>query len=897
MKAGGGLAMILLCCTLWPALTVTRAQQVASLYSQAADFIQNGQPGKAIALIEPHVQSAPRDIRALTLLGMALSADSQSEQARGWLLRALDVDPRYVPALRGLAIEEAHTRDFDSARKRLDLLLSLSPSDPVAHFTMAQIEFNARNFSSAAAHYEQSGDIALRDPANMILAYVHAGRAADAVKKGEQLVSKGYKSAELYNVLAQAYESSGKTKEAYEALRTASSIAPTDPVNYLDLIALCITHRNYDLALEIADISLKRAADSDQLHLQRGIVLAMKEQFADAQAAFETAMKLAPEKSAPPVALALIQMQMDRAPDAVSLLRSRVRAGHEDYLVLWFLGEALSRSGAAPQSEEAHEAIEALTRSVAFEPSAPQPRVLLAKLLAANGNLDGAATHLTRALELDPGNTSATYQLAQIWQRKGDAVRARQLFAKVSQAKAEEREQFTRGGIQHLIRLQDSAEKSPADEDYRRGLAFDRSGQTDNAIASFEQALRRKPDMTLARYQLAGCCRKRGDFEGELRLLEAVVRRLPEFAEARLNFGLALQRAQRGVEAIDQLRAAVRLAPKDPRSLLALGTALSESDPNEATRFLKQAVEVKPDLNEGRYNLALALAKAGDNAGAIAEFEAVIKLNSEHTGAHRGLGLTLMHEEKLEQALHHVQRAVALSATDAEAWNNLGLVYMRRLAFAEAINAFQRATAANPSLIKAHFNLAQALTRAGRSDEAQRANQRGAELTEQQRGLGRAMILVQAAHQEVTAGNSIAKLREAIKESTSLADAHAELAKAIVASGGDLNEAVREWRQVLNLDPERAEAHFGIGLALLKSDKAVAADEFSAASQMAPCRVEVMRALGRLALERSDFETAIRELNRTLAWDPTDSESRKLLEQAMKLMPASPSSTPHNADR
>jgi cytochrome c-type biogenesis protein CcmH/NrfG len=142
---------------------------------------------------------------------------------------------------------------------------------------------------------------------------------------------------------------------------------------------------------------------------------------------------------------------MDRPSEAVTVLRKRTGID-ADYLALWFLGEALNRAGLAEGSPEEKEAVDALTRSVQLKPNVPQSRILLAKLLARRGALDLAEEHLTRALEIDAGNVNATYQLAQICQRRGDIARARDLFAKVSKAKAEDREQFTRGGIQHIIR-------------------------------------------------------------------------------------------------------------------------------------------------------------------------------------------------------------------------------------------------------------------------------------------------------------------------------------------------------------------------------------------------------------------------------------------------------------
>jgi tetratricopeptide (TPR) repeat protein len=497
------------------------AASSGSIYEQAAVLIQRGEIKSAIALLEPRLREAPTDLKALTLMGMAASAENRREQANRYFRQALQADPKFAPALKNLAINELAANETAAAKRHFEELLRLTPGDPLAHLALGDISFAAKNFPAAALHYEQSGELYREAPAsllnfgqalislhkpqkaavilegmperadardhfragtllanlgqyraaarefqrsrgegvdaydagyNLTLAYVKAGDAAAAERTGEDLIAQGYKRAELYNLLARAYESEGKIKNAYDALRTATVIDPADPANYVELTALCLKHNNFDLALEIVDIGLQRAPTSDRLHVQRGVVLAMKEQFAGARSEFEAAIKLAPERGLPYVALGLILMQMDQTADAVKVLRARTAAARDDYLALWFLGEALNRSGALPGTPENDEALKALTRSVELNPQVVQSRVLLAKLLARRGDFDGAAVHLVRALALDPENVTAMYQLAQVYQKKGDSLRAKELFAKVSKAKAEDREQFTRSGFQHIIR-------------------------------------------------------------------------------------------------------------------------------------------------------------------------------------------------------------------------------------------------------------------------------------------------------------------------------------------------------------------------------------------------------------------------------------------------------------
>ncbi len=287
---------------------------------------------------------------------------------------------------------------------------------------------------------------------NLVLARVKSEEYLNAINEGENLVANGYRKAELYNLLSEAYEKSGDTKRAYDSLRTATKLEPSGEANYIDLINLCVEHKNYDLGLEIAAVGLTHLPTSERIHVQRGVVFAMKEQFEEAEKEFEIAEKLAPKRSLPYVALALLWLQMNRSADAVAKLRKRVHEFPGDYLSLWYLGEALNRSGTTPGSPEQKEAIAALQRSVQLSPDISQSHELLGKFLNREGRLDEAVSQLELAIRLDPENQAAIYQLAQVYSKKGDAARAKPLFAKVSKMKAEERENFSSRRLQQIIR-------------------------------------------------------------------------------------------------------------------------------------------------------------------------------------------------------------------------------------------------------------------------------------------------------------------------------------------------------------------------------------------------------------------------------------------------------------
>src|SRR3989442_14550339 len=87
--------------------------QPSSLYDQAAALIQNSQPASAICILEARLHEAPQDLKALTLMGLALSADNRREDANRYFQQALDLNHSYAPALRNFALNEMALGDRD----------------------------------------------------------------------------------------------------------------------------------------------------------------------------------------------------------------------------------------------------------------------------------------------------------------------------------------------------------------------------------------------------------------------------------------------------------------------------------------------------------------------------------------------------------------------------------------------------------------------------------------------------------------------------------------------------------------------------------------------------------------------------------------------------------------
>lgn len=481
-------------------------QPAASRYQEAASFLRLGQPARAATLLRDVLRESPSDFRAHNLMGLALAASGEREPANAHFRSAFELNPRFYPALKNLALNELAMGRSEAAKAHMLEVLKLAPADPVAHLALAEMDFGGRRFRSALAHYDQSRDLALRDPQtslnlartclelalrtkalavleqvppeadaavqfqtglllvqlekyeqaarrfglarkgfpdpyqagfNLALAYLKARDYAATIQTGEELISQGFHKAEVYSLIADAYEANGDAQKAYDTLRQAAQLTLNEEGTYLDLASICINRDRYEVALQIVDIGLEHLPRSERLRIHRGVIMVMTSQFEQAQAEFQMAIKLAPRASLPYAALASLLMRKDELPKAVELLRRRSANGPADFLIESLLGEALGRSRPDPGSRDETEAVRALQKSIQLNPRFAPSRSALGKLYVRRNELARAIKELEKAIELDPENTAARYHLAQIYREKGDAARARELLARVKKMKAD----------------------------------------------------------------------------------------------------------------------------------------------------------------------------------------------------------------------------------------------------------------------------------------------------------------------------------------------------------------------------------------------------------------------------------------------------------------------------
>lgn len=120
--------------------------------------------------------------------------------------------------------------------------------------------------------------------------------------------------------------------------------------------------------------------------------------------------------------------------------------------------------------------------------------------------------------------------------------------------------------------------------------------------------------------------------------------------------------------------------------------------------------------------LLLSKPDAGPAAGEEAkkEFQEELKIDPSNAGAEYVLGEMARQDSQWDEAIEHFSRATQLDAGFGDAFLGLGSSLLSAKRFSEAIVPLQTAVELEPRNPGAHYSLAQALTRAGRKEEAQK---------------------------------------------------------------------------------------------------------------------------------------------------------------------------------
>jgi tetratricopeptide (TPR) repeat protein len=283
-------------------------------------------------------------------------------------------------------------------------------------------------------------------------------------------------------------------------------------------------------------------------------------------------------------------------------------------------------------------------------------------------------------------------------------------------------------------------------------LTWNQSGLYADAETLYRSTIERNPSCWMARNNLGELLQgSPGGLTEAMAQFREALRLYPTYAEAHNNLGAGLLGAGRVDEAIAEFKEAITDKPAYAGAHDNLGVGLLRTGrADEAIAEFKEAVTDNPADVSARANLALALAQRGRLDEAAEQYQETLRERPDSATAHANLGVVLAQMGRLQDSLPHFREAIRLQPNGAS-----GYYY----ALASALQGLDQTDAA----IAAYR---EALTHGPGGDEASIHNDLGISLSK----LGRN-------------DQAVTEFREAVRLNPGLADARANLARAMTATG------------------------------------------------------------------------------------------------------------------
>ena len=205
------------------------------------------------------------------------------------------------------------------------------------------------------------------------------------------------------------------------------------------------------------------------------------------------------------------------------------------------------------------------------------------------------------------------------------------------------------------------------------GIALQKAGRLDEAMAQYNLALEAEPNLAKAHYNLAGVYMMQAKIDNAAEHFAEALRLEPKAnADYHYYYAYALERLGRSDEARAQYEAAINLNPKS-------------------------AVY--------RCGFAKYLVNAQQAETALAQLREAVRLDANDADAHRQLADVLFAQNAFTEARDHYLQTLRLDPQRADVRNALGSIYLRTGQVSQAIVQYEEALRLNPQFREAEENL------------------------------------------------------------------------------------------------------------------------------------------------------------------------------------------------
>ena len=263
-------------------------------------------------------------------------------------------------------------------------------------------------------------------------------------------------------------------------------------------------------------------------------------------------------------------------------------------------------------------------------------------------------------------------------------------------------------------------EKRPQDARLRIGLGdlAMATGELGTAQSEYERATSLSPDLPEAWVARARLALEKKGWKDANTYAEKALLLSPSLPEGHLVHGLALWHLGDLDPAAKELEAGRSGGPNSKLEVSLAAVHFEKGEPEEASTLLSEVLRTEPGNPDANFWMARVHDKKGEYATALESIRAAIDRAPSRAAYHHELGVILKDAGKLPEAVEAWKQAVKLDPGYADAWEKIGQAYLDTSRFKEAIPAFEAALRADPGRARCLGSIGDAHFQAGKWAQA-----------------------------------------------------------------------------------------------------------------------------------------------------------------------------------
>jgi Flp pilus assembly protein TadD len=372
--------------------------------------------------------------------------------------------------------------------------------------------------------------------------------------------------------------------------------------------------------------------DTPEAHLGRGYDALRQDRYDEAANEFRAALKLDPKlvtRARFPLAVALFELK--ESAEARREFEAVRRETGEHPNVAYYLGRL------DLQEQNFEGAVQNFSKAVA-KPPFPDTAYYLGFACFKQGDFAAAEKWLKVAVETNPNDSVAVYQLGMVYRKEGREEEAGKAFALSGEIRARDA-----GESQLRLECAKKLDQGPREEAHvvcqrlydsgnpekltALGTIYGQHGDLEAALEPLRRAAELAPQSPQMQYNLAFTYYRMNRFEEARAPLAEAIERWPDLFPLKSLYGAVLAKLGEDLAAYEALRGAHQLNQQDARTLellyrTTLGLARKSqaaSQYSDSLRYFEEAVNLRPDDPEPHQGKAGVYTLTGRPAEAEAE--------------------------------------------------------------------------------------------------------------------------------------------------------------------------------------------------------------------------------------------------------------------------------------